>query len=89
MVVRVFSSIFAITQRIEMYLYDAPMFISLLGFGIGMIFVSFHVCVMMLLFSDNVIHVGEICESKRSYGMPDVDFIMPCGSLVFALFIAS
>ena len=39
----VFSSVFAITERSEMGLYDVPMFISLFGFGIGMMFASFHV----------------------------------------------
>ena len=32
----VFSSVFAITERSEMGLYDVPMFMSLFGFGIGM-----------------------------------------------------
>ena len=39
----VFSSVFAITERSEMDLYDVPMFMSLFGFGIGMMFASFHV----------------------------------------------
>ena len=39
----VFSSAFAITERSEMGLYDVPMFMSLFGFGIGMMFASFHV----------------------------------------------
>ena len=39
----VFSSVFAITERNEMGLYDGPMFMSLFGFGIGMIFAMFHV----------------------------------------------
>ena len=39
----VFSSVFAITERSEMDLYDVPMFMSLFGFGIGMMFSSFHV----------------------------------------------
>ena len=39
----VFSSVFAITEGIEMGLYDVPMFMSLFGFGIGMIFASFRV----------------------------------------------
>ena len=39
----VFSSGFAITKRSEMGLYDVAMFISLFGFGIGMMFASFHV----------------------------------------------
>ena len=39
----VFTSVFAITERTEMGLYDVPMLMSLLGFGIGMMFASFHV----------------------------------------------
>ena len=39
----VFSSIFAITERSEMGVYDVPMSMSLFGFGIGMMFTSFHV----------------------------------------------
>ena len=38
----VFSSVVAITERSEMG-HDVPMFMSLFGFGIGMIFASFHV----------------------------------------------
>ena len=38
----VLSSVFAITERSEMGLYDVPMFMSLFGFGIGMMFASFH-----------------------------------------------
>ena len=54
-----------------MGLYDVPMFMSLFGFGIGMMFASFHVC-----------------ESKWSYVLevPDVEFIGPCGVVVFAMF---
>ena len=48
----VFSSVFAITERSEMGLYDVPMFMSLFGFGIGIMFASFHVCGMILSFSD-------------------------------------
>ena len=48
----VFSSVFAIIERSEMGLYDVHMFMSLFGFGIGMMFASFHVCGMMLMFSD-------------------------------------
>ena len=39
----VFTSVFAITQRSEMGLYDVPMFMSLFRFGIGMMFASFYV----------------------------------------------
>ena len=47
----VFSSVFAVTERSEMGLYEVPKFMSLFGFGIGMMFASFHTCGMMLLFS--------------------------------------
>ena len=36
----VFSSVFAITDRREMGVYDEHMFLSLFGFGIGMMFAS-------------------------------------------------
>ena len=39
----VFSSVFAITERSGMDLYDVPMFMSLFGFGIGMMFAYVHV----------------------------------------------
>ena len=39
----VFSSVFAITERSEMGLYDVPMFIALFGFGIDMMLASFYV----------------------------------------------
>ena len=39
----VFCSVFAITERSEMGLYDVHMFMYLFGFGIGMMFASFHV----------------------------------------------
>ena len=40
---------------------------------------------------DNVVsqgHIGKVCESNWSYVLEvgDVDFIMPCGIVVFALF---
>ena len=39
----VFSNVFAIRERSEMGLYDVPMLMSSFGFGIGMLFASFHV----------------------------------------------
>ena len=47
----VFSSVFAITEWSEMGLCGVPMFMSLFDFGIAMMFASFHVWGMMLLFS--------------------------------------
>ena len=38
-----FSSVFAVTERSEMGLYNVSMFMSLFCFGIGLVFASFHV----------------------------------------------
>ena len=39
----VYSPVFSINQRNEMGMYDVTMFMSLFGFGLGMMFASFHV----------------------------------------------
>ena len=59
----VFSSVFAITEKSEMGLYDVHVPMSLLGLGIGMMFASLHARGMILLSSDVPYIVGEICES--------------------------
>ena len=40
---RLFSSFFVITERRDMDLYEVPLFVSLLGFGIGIMLTNFHV----------------------------------------------
>ena len=40
---KVFSSVFAITERRDMGLYELPLSVSLLGFGIGTMLANFHV----------------------------------------------
>ena len=40
---RLFSSVFAITERRDMGLYEIPLFVSLLGFRIGTMLAKFHV----------------------------------------------
>ena len=39
---RLFSSVFAITERRDMGLYEVPLSVSLLGFGIGTMLANFH-----------------------------------------------
>ena len=41
----VFSRVFAIIERSEMDLYDVPMFLCLLGFGISIMYSSFHMLI--------------------------------------------
>ena len=40
---RLFSSVFSITERRDMGLYDVPLSVSLLGFGIGTMLANFNV----------------------------------------------
>ena len=40
---RLFSSVFAITERRDMGLYEVPLFVSLLCFGIGTMLANLHV----------------------------------------------
>ena len=44
-----FSSVFAITERRDMGLYEVPWSMSLLGFGMGTMLDNFHVCGIMLV----------------------------------------
>ena len=72
-----------------MGLYDVSMFMSFYGFGIGMMFANFHVCGMLLVFTDMLYMLtDEISKSKRSdiFKVTDVNFIRPCGFVDFALF---
>ena len=41
--VRLFSSVFGITERRDMGLYEVPLSVSLLCFGIGTMLANFHV----------------------------------------------
>ena len=42
-IVRLFSSVFSITERRDMGLYEVPLSVSLLGFGLGTMLANFHV----------------------------------------------
>ena len=71
---RLFSSVFAITKRRDMGLYEVPLSMSLLGFGMGTMLANFHMCGIMLVFKSSFQHVREECESKGAYVLkvPDV-----------------
>ena len=45
---RLFSSVFAITERRDMDLYEVSLSMSLLGFGMGAMLANFHMCGIML-----------------------------------------
>ena len=46
---RLFSSVFAITERRDMGLYDLPLSMYLFGFGMGTMLANFHMCGIMLM----------------------------------------
>ena len=46
-----FSSVFAIIERRDMGLYEVPLSMPLLGFGMGTMLANFHMCGIMLLLS--------------------------------------
>ena len=43
-VIRLFSSVFAIIERRDLGLYEVPLSMSLLGFGMGTMVTNFHMC---------------------------------------------
>ena len=45
---RLFSIVFAITEVRDMGLYEVPLSMSLLGFGMETMLANFHMCDMML-----------------------------------------
>ena len=79
----VLSMVFTITERSEMclfvvFLYDGCKFPCVWDYVFYLV-----IC--------GTLHVDEICESQQSdvFELPYIDFVMPCGVVVFALFIAS
>ena len=48
-VTRLFSIVFAITERRDMGLYEVPLSMSLLGFGMGTMLANFYMCGIMLV----------------------------------------
>ena len=60
------SPVSAITEGRDMGLYEVPLSLSLLDFGMGTMLTNFHMCGIMLLLRAYK-HTCEECESKRDY----------------------
>ena len=73
----VLSSVFAITERSEMARYDVHMFMSLFGFGIGMMLLFSDVLYMLVIYASPSGPMCLRCMMRT--------FIRPC-LVVFALF---
>ena len=61
------SPVSAITESRDMGLYEVPLSMSLLGFGMGTMLANFHMCGIMLVLRTRFQHVCEECRSKRAY----------------------
>ena len=61
------SSVFAFTEMRDMGIYDVPLSMSLLGFGMRTMLANFHMSGIMLLLKSRFKHAREECESKRTY----------------------
>ena len=86
-----FSSAFAITERRDMGLYEVPLPMSLLGFGMGTMLSNFHRCGIMLVLRAvfnmlvrNASPRGSICFRCLMFSLSG-----PCVLLFSLCFIAS
>ena len=86
-----FSSVFAITEKRDMGLYEVPLSMSLLGFEMGTMLNNFHVCGIMLVLKAvfnmpvrNASPRGPMC-----FRCPMFSLSGPCELLFLLCFIAS
>ena len=82
-----FSNVFAITERMDMGLYEVPLSMSLLGSGIGTMLVNFHMCGVMSSFNmlvRNASPRGPMCFRCLILSLSG-----PCELLFFLCFNAS
>ena len=69
-----FSSVFAITERRDVGLYEVPLSMSLLGFGMETMLANFHMCGIMLVFHlcgiESHINSTYLCELIQRLTQP-------------------
>ena len=83
------SPVSAITERRNMGLYEVPLSMSLLGFGMGTMLASFHICGIMLgahfnMLVRNASPRGPMCFRCLMFNVSG-----PCELLFLLCFIAS
>ena len=85
------SPVSAITERRDMGLYEVPMSMSLLGFGMGTMLANFHMCGIMLVLRSvfnmlvrNASPRGPMCFRCLMFSLSG-----PCELLFLLCFIAS
>ena len=72
-------------------MYEVPLSMCLLRFGMGTMLANFHMCGYYLGVQSNLQHAREECESKRVYVFSCLMFYLlgPCELLFLLCFIAS
>ena len=83
-----FSSIFAITVRRDMGLYDVALSMSLLGFGMGTMLANFHMCGIMFVLRAvfNMLVRNAIPRGPMYFRCLMFNLSGPCELLFFTLF---
>ena len=81
----------AIAEGMDMVLYEVPLSMTLLGFGMGTMLANFHICGIMLVFRAvfnmlvrNASPRGPMCFRYLMFSLSG-----PCGLLFLLCFIAS
>ena len=85
------SPVSAITERRVMGLYEVPLSMSLLGFGMGTILANFHMCGIMFLLRAvlNILVRNASPRGPMCFRCLILSLSGPCELLFFLCFIAS
>ena len=85
------SPVSAITERMDMGLYEVSLSISLLGFGMGIMLANFHMCGIMLVLRAvfNMLVRNASPRGPMCFRCLTVNLSGPCELLFLLCFIAS
>ena len=83
-----FSSVNTITERRDLGLYEVPLSMSLLGFGMGTMLANFHMCGIMLVLRTvfNMLVRNDRAKGPMCFRSLMFSLSGPCELLFFTLF---
>ena len=86
-----FATVLFSTERMDMGLYEVPLSISLLGFGMGTLLANFHMCGIMLVLRAVFNMLVRIASPRAPMCFRCLMFnlLRPCELLFLLCFIAS
>ena len=84
-----FSSVVAITDRLDISLYEVSLSMSVLGYGMGNMLVNFHMCCIMLVLRAvfNMLVRNTSLRRLMYFKCLIFSFSGPCELLFFTLFL--